>query len=294
MAAIDVAAARADTPACERVIHFNNAGASLMPEPVYRAVRGHLDLEREVGGYEAERAAQAEVQAFYDEFAALLGARADEIAYVENATRAWDMAFYGLPLAEGDRILTHASEYVSNWLGLVQQARRRGLHLDLVPSDGTGQIDVAALERMIGPRTRGDRADACADAGRAGEPGGGGRADRAGARADLPARRLPVGGADRRSTWAGSAATCCRGPGGSSCAGRAGPGFCMSRGISWSGSSRRSSTCGRRPGPGRRPTSWRRGRGGSRTGRAMSRGGSGWRRRCAMPAGSGSRRSRRG
>ena len=64
------------------------------------------------------------------------------------------MAFYGLPLVEGDRILTHASEYVSNYLGLIQQARRRGLGIDLVPSDGSGQIDVAALERMIGPRTR--------------------------------------------------------------------------------------------------------------------------------------------
>ena len=153
--AIDVAAVRADTPACARVLHFNNAGASLMPEPVYRAVRAHLDLEREVGGYEAERAAEAEVRAFYDEFAALLGARPDEIAFVENATRAWDMAFYGLPLGEGDRVLTHgAAEYVSNYLALMQQARRRGIGIDLVPSDGSGQVDVEALERMIGPRTK--------------------------------------------------------------------------------------------------------------------------------------------
>ena len=150
--AVDVAAARADTPACDRLIHFNNAGASLMPEPVYAAVRAHLELEREVGGYEAEQ--RADLAGFYDVFAALLGARPDEIAYVENATRAWDMAFYGLPLVAGDRILTHASEYVSNYLGLIQQARRRGLGIDLVPSDGSGQVDVAALERMIGPRTR--------------------------------------------------------------------------------------------------------------------------------------------
>ncbi len=64
------------------------------------------------------------------------------------------MAFYGLPLREGDRILTHASEYVSNWLGMLQLARRRGLQLDRVPSDGSGQIDLAALERMIRPQTR--------------------------------------------------------------------------------------------------------------------------------------------
>lgn len=153
-AGIDVAAVRAATPGCERVLHFNNAGASLMPDPVWEAVTGHLALEREIGGYEAERASAGALAGLYDEVAGLLRARADEIAFVENATRAWDMAFYGLPLREGDRILTHASEYVSNWLGMVQLARRRGLGLDLVPSDGTGQVDVAALERMIGPRTR--------------------------------------------------------------------------------------------------------------------------------------------
>ena len=34
---IDIAAVRADTPASANLIHFNNAGASLMPEPVYPA-----------------------------------------------------------------------------------------------------------------------------------------------------------------------------------------------------------------------------------------------------------------
>lgn len=151
---LDLAQARADTPACARMIHFNNAGSSLSPRPVVEAVAGHLALEQEIGGYEAEARAAPELASFYTGFASLLGARPDEIAYVENATRAWDMAFYGLPLTEGDRILTHGSEYASNVLALLQQAARRGLHLDLVPSDGTGQIDVEALERMIQPRTR--------------------------------------------------------------------------------------------------------------------------------------------
>ena len=151
---LDIDALRADTPACRDILHFNNAGASLMPDPVFDAVMGHLTLERQIGGYEAARATAGDLAAFYTEFAALLNADPDEIAYAENATRAWDMAFYGLPLAPGDRILTHASDYVSNYLALLQQARRRGLHIDLVPSDPAGQIDIAALEAMITPRTR--------------------------------------------------------------------------------------------------------------------------------------------
>lgn len=151
---IDIDKVRADTPACATLLHFNNAGAGLMPAPVLDAVQAHLTLEARIGGYEAEAQAAPALDSFYTEFAALLNADPDEIAYVENATRAWDMAFYGLPLQAGDRILTHGSEYVSNYLAFLQQARRRGLHIDLIPSDGTGQIDVDAIPGLITDRTR--------------------------------------------------------------------------------------------------------------------------------------------
>ncbi|MFK7855463.1 MAG: aminotransferase class V-fold PLP-dependent enzyme [Granulosicoccus sp.] len=151
---LDIKAIRAETPACQHTLHFNNAGASLMPQPVYEAVIRHLSLENEVGGYEAESRASADLQAFYTEFAQLLNASASEIAYVENATRAWDMAFYGLPLQAGDRILTHESEYSSNYLGMLQQAKRKNLHIDLIPSDEFGQIDVKSIPDLIQNQTR--------------------------------------------------------------------------------------------------------------------------------------------
>jgi len=151
---IDIDAVRADTPTCEDLLHFNSAGSSLMPNPVFEAVTNHLHLEQRIGGYEAHAAAMDDVDAMYTEFATLLNASADEIAFIENATRAWDMAFYALPLKPGDRILTHESEYVSNYLALLQQAERRSLHIDLVPSDDHGQIDVDAMKNMITDRTR--------------------------------------------------------------------------------------------------------------------------------------------
>ena len=151
---IDLAAVRADTPNCENLLHFNNAGASLIPQPVYDSVIGHLDLEQRIGAYEAETAASATLADFYDAIAQMLSCHSDEIAYIENATRAWDMAFYSLPLEAGDQILTHSSEYASNYMAYLQQARRRGLKVDVVPSDAYGQIDVTALESMINERTR--------------------------------------------------------------------------------------------------------------------------------------------
>lgn len=151
---IDMDQVRADTPSSNDILHFNNAGSSLMPRPVFDALRRVLRDENDLGGYEAERRAQDDIAAFYTEFAGLLNASPDEIAYVENATRAWDMAFYGLSLKPGDRVITHASEYASNYLALLQQSKRLGFEIDLVPSDKFGQIDVDALDAMIGPRTR--------------------------------------------------------------------------------------------------------------------------------------------
>jgi len=151
---IDLAAVRADTPACKNLLHFNNAGASLTAQPVYDTVIAHLDLERRIGAYEAEEAASETLEDFYDAMAEMLSCHRDEIAYIENATRAWDMAFYSLPLEAGDQILTHSSEYASNYLAYLQQARRRGLNIEVVPSDRYGQIDVAALESMINEHTR--------------------------------------------------------------------------------------------------------------------------------------------
>lgn len=151
---IDIEKIRADTPSCQEIIHFNNAGASLMPKPVFAALQRVLEDENRLGGYEAERRAQPDIQGFYAAFGALLNADPDEIAYVENATRAWDMVFYGLRLGKGDRVITHSSEYASNYLALLQQSRRLGFEIDLVPSDRFGQIDVEQLEAMLTPQTK--------------------------------------------------------------------------------------------------------------------------------------------
>ena len=151
---IDVLRVRQDTPGCEQVLHFNNAGASLMPRPVLEAVTGHLQLEAQLGGYEAAELAAEAVERVYDAAGALLGCRREEIAFVENATRAWDMAFYAIPFKPGDRILTSVAEYGSNYIAFLQVARQSGAVIDVIPNDGFGQVSVRALENMLDERVK--------------------------------------------------------------------------------------------------------------------------------------------
>ncbi len=151
---IDVARARAETPGCSQVLHFNNAGASLMPQVVLDAQVAHLEREAAIGGYESKAEAMEAIEGVYASIARLLNCRAEEIALMENATVAWHAAFLSLPWQEGDRILTAEAEYASNYISYLKLARQKGVQVERVPSTAAGDLDVAALERMIDDQVR--------------------------------------------------------------------------------------------------------------------------------------------
>jgi len=151
---LDVDVLRSVTPGCEHVIHFNNAGAGLMPESVIDALQGHITREAIIGGYEAHAAADPEYQDTYRALEELLGAKQGEIALIENATRAWDQVFYGMDFNPGDRVVTAQASYASNYLAMLHQKKRHGIEIDVIGNDEHGQVDVAALEAALTERTR--------------------------------------------------------------------------------------------------------------------------------------------
>ena len=149
--AIDVDSVRADTPGCANVLHLNNAGASLPPAIVLERVKAHLDLEAEIGSYEAEDRIADEYERVYASIAKMLGCKPEEVALVDSATRAWDAAFYALAeqFQPGDKILTAANEYGSNYIAFLQTARKRGIEIAVVPNETSGEISLRALEAAI-------------------------------------------------------------------------------------------------------------------------------------------------
>jgi selenocysteine lyase/cysteine desulfurase len=143
---------RADTPGCSRVVHLNNAGAALAPRPVRDAIRKHLDLEDQVGGYEAAEAEIASLRATYQAVGQLLGAGAQNLALVQNSTVAFNQAISAFDFAPGDVILTTRADYASNQITYLSLARRRGVQVVRAPDAPEGGVDPEEVRRLIAQR----------------------------------------------------------------------------------------------------------------------------------------------
>ena len=144
---------RSETPGVRHVCHFNHSGSSLPPSSVLNTVIDHLQLEAQIGGYEAADRMSHQLDEVYAQTAALVGADPDEVALVENATRGWSMVVYGIPFQPGDRVVTTMAEYGSNILALMQ-LQKRGLELVVAPNDASGQVDLERLAGLLDERVR--------------------------------------------------------------------------------------------------------------------------------------------
>lgn len=130
---------RADTPGCAARNHLNNAGAGLMPRGVADAIRDHVDLEAQIGGYEAADARARELQAVYTDVATLVGADDRNIAITASATAAFLQALAVFDFEPGDVIVTSRADYTSyqiQYLALHQRLGVRIVHAEDLPEGG--------------------------------------------------------------------------------------------------------------------------------------------------------------
>jgi len=146
---LDLSILRRDTPGCAHRNHLNNAGAALMPTPVLDAVRDHLRLEEETGGYEAADARQEELARAYVEVEALLEAQPGTVAFTGSATESFTQALSSVPWRPGDVLLTTRDDYASNQIQYLSLARRMGVELVRAPDAEEGGLDLPAMEELI-------------------------------------------------------------------------------------------------------------------------------------------------
>ena len=150
----EIQRARDETRGCDYVTHFNNAGSSLMPAPVADYLYEFLQEEEMKGGYETAASRSIELENFYVRVAELINAKPKEIAFVENATRAWDIVFYSIPLKAGDQIITVRSEYGSNVIAYLHRAKQTGAELVILENNDDGEPDTNQLRKLINKKTK--------------------------------------------------------------------------------------------------------------------------------------------
>ena len=140
-------------PAIANWHYLDSAATAQKPQAVIDAIttayaRDYATVHRGVyqrssemtGRYEAARAAAS----------ALIGGKADELAFTRGATEAINLVARTLPKQGRSRVLLSALEHHSN----IVPWQLAGFEIDVVPLTADGRIDLDATERMISDRHR--------------------------------------------------------------------------------------------------------------------------------------------
>lgn len=146
---IPLSTLRSDTPGCAAKIHFNNAGAALMPSPVIETQRSYLDQEAVTGGYETADLRTAEIAGFYTSMAKLLSAEPRNIAFTSSATNSFARALSCIPFKPGDSILIANEDYISNQIQFLSLQQRFGITLLRANSLPEGGVDVESMAQLM-------------------------------------------------------------------------------------------------------------------------------------------------
>ena len=157
---------RGDFPILDRIVnghplvYLDSAASSQKPRSVIEAMaryyeRSHANVHRSIHtlGEEATElyeAARDRVQRFVN------AAAREEIVFTRGTTDGIGIVAeaVGRTLSPGDEILVTELEHHSNLIPWQVAARDRGATVRAVPLVGDGRLDLDALDRLLGPRTR--------------------------------------------------------------------------------------------------------------------------------------------
>ncbi len=143
------------------LVYLDSAATSQKPQRVIDAMthfflRENANVHRGVH-YLSERATEAYENARM-KVAQFLNARhTDEIIFVRGTTEAVNLVAqtYGKThVGSGDEVLITAMEHHSNIVPWQMLCEEKGAHLRVVPVSDAGELELAEMEKMIGPKTK--------------------------------------------------------------------------------------------------------------------------------------------
>lgn len=149
------------------VTYLNHGTVGAPPLRVLRAQQAIRDeIERQPSRYILREltevsfgrsdVAQPRLRAAADVVAAFVGARGEDVVFVDNATTGANAVLQSFPLEQGDEILVTDLGYGGVVRAATYAARRRGAHVRVVelPCPFRADAIVQAIDEAVGPRTR--------------------------------------------------------------------------------------------------------------------------------------------
>lgn len=140
--------------------YLDNAATSQMPRPVLDAIVTHETTARANVKRSIHTLAEAATEAYEtarERMARFLNAtEPEEIVFTSGTTGAINLAAYsyGALLEPGDEVIVSVLEHHSNLVPWQLLRERRGIVLKALPVTGEGRLDLSALDRLVGARTR--------------------------------------------------------------------------------------------------------------------------------------------
>ncbi|XOB99628.1 cysteine desulfurase [Deinococcota bacterium DY0809b] len=159
----DPEAVKRDFPIFEHhpdLVFLDSAASSQKPRAVVEATvryyeHDHANVHR--GAYGLSMRATEAYETARQRMARFLGAEADEVVFVRNATEALNLVAYAWGLEHlqgGDEILVTEMEHHANLVPWQLVAARTGARIKAVPLTAEGRLDLDAFATLLSKRTR--------------------------------------------------------------------------------------------------------------------------------------------
>jgi len=139
------------------IVNFNNGGCSPSPRVVAESLKQQIDFANQSPSIFMWRELDPKIERVRTRLAKLFGADPEEIAITRNASESLMTCLLGLPMSQGDEILTTTQDYPRMINTIKQRERREGIkmvQIDVPTAPATRGEVVEAFERGITSRTK--------------------------------------------------------------------------------------------------------------------------------------------